>query len=169
MSMRVWARTAPMRVALAVLVVGVALMIWTFVKAFRVDEIPDPPPTTMASLEAITRSTVRPTTDIEAAVENDVFAADRSPPAAPYRMPGDPDPNAKPVIQPDKPLVLGTVVATDGRSFATVTLGDTRAKIVRVGDRIGEWVVKSIERGKVVLVGVTTGTRVDVTVPKPGF
>ena len=66
-----------------------------------------------------------------------------------------------------KPIVLGTAVATDGRSFATVQLGDGRPTLVHVGDKIGEWVVKAIERGKIVLVS-SSGSRVDVTVPKPG-
>ena len=51
-----------------------------------------------------------------------------------------------------KPIVLGTAVATDGRSFATVQLGDGRPTLVHVGGKIGEWVVKAIERGKIVLV-----------------
>jgi type IV pilus biogenesis protein PilP len=82
-------------------------------------------------------------------------------------MPDDPDPNARPAPQPEKPLVLGTVVATDGRSFATVALADGRPILVHIGDKIGEWTVKAIERSKVTLVS-TGGIRLDVTVPKPG-
>ena len=66
-----------------------------------------------------------------------------------------------------RPTVLGTAVATDGRSFATVQLGDGRPTLVHVGGKIGEWVVKSIERGKIALVS-SSGSRIDVTVPKPG-
>jgi hypothetical protein len=59
------------------------------------------------------------------------------------------------------------VVASDGRSFATVQLGNDRPTLVHVGDKIGEWAVKAILRGKVTLVSAA-GSRVDVTVPKPG-
>ena len=89
-------------------------------------------------------------------------------PIAPYRMPGEHAPDDKPVIEPMKPIVLGTVVATDGRSFATVQLGNDRPTLVHVGDKIGEWAVKAIVRGKVTLVS-SNGARVDVTVPKPGI
>jgi hypothetical protein len=40
--------------------------------------------------------------------------------------------------------------------------------LVHVGDKIGEWAVKAIGRGKVTLVS-TGGARIDVTVPKPGI
>ena len=50
-------------------------------------------------------------------------------------------------VEPLKPLVLGTAVATDGRSFATLQLGDGSPTLVHVGDKIGEWTVKSIQRG----------------------
>ena len=89
---------------------------------------------------------------LQAAVENDLFASDRSAPSAPYRMPGETCRDDKPAVEPMKPIVLGTAVATDGRSFATVQLGDGRPTLVHVGDKIGEWVVKAIERGKIVLV-----------------
>ena len=80
---------------------------------------------------------------------------------------GESDGKEKPTVEPMKPIVLGTAVATDGRSFATLQLGDASPTLVHVGDKIGEWVVKAIERGKIVLVS-TSGTRADLTVPKPG-
>jgi hypothetical protein len=83
-------------------------------------------------------------------------------------MPGESAPDNKPVVEPMKPLVLGTAVANDGRSFATLQLGDATPTLVHVGDKIGEWTVKGIERRKVVLVS-TAGTRAELTVPKPGY
>jgi len=156
-----------MRVAIGVLVISVALVTWTLAQALRSQPLPDTPPTTVASLEMITHGSARPPADIEMAVDKDLFAADRSAPDAPYRMPGESDGKEKSTVEPMKPIVLGTAVATDGRSFATLQLGDASPTIVRVGDKIGEWVVKAIERGKIVLVS-TAGTRADLTVPKPG-
>ena len=83
-------------------------------------------------------------------------------------MPGESAPDDKPVVEPMKPLVLGTAVANDGRSFATLRLGDATPTLVHVGDKIGEWTVKAIERSKVVLVS-TGGSRAELTVPKPGY
>jgi len=156
-----------MRVAIGVLVISVALVTWTLAQALRSQPLTDTPPTTVASLEMITHGSARPPADIETAVDKDLFAADRSAPDAPYRMPGESDGKEKSTVEPMKPIVLGTAVATDGRSFATLQLGDASPTIVRVGDKIGEWVVKAIERGKIVLVS-TAGTRADLTVPKPG-
>jgi hypothetical protein len=163
-----WSRSIGARVAIAALAAGIFVTGWTIVEATRAEALPQVPATTLASLESIKRATAAPPTDVQAAVENDLFSADRSAPEAPYRMPGEHAAEDKPVVEPTKPVVLGTVVATDGRSFATVQLGDARPTLVHVGDKIGEWAVKAIVRGKVTLVSAA-GTRVDVTVPKPGM
>jgi hypothetical protein len=57
-------------------------------------------------------------------------------------------------------------VASDGHNFATLQMGMDSPKLVRVGDRIGEWTVRSIARGKVVLEG-TEGNRAELGVPNP--
>jgi hypothetical protein len=163
-----WTKSVSVRIALAVLLVSIVVTGWSVSQALRVEALPDVPPTTLASLESIKTTSAAPAMDVQAAVENDLFSADRTAPAAPYRMPGEHAPEDKPVVEPMKPIVLGTVVATDGRSFATVQLGDARPTLVHVGDKIGEWAVKAIVRGKVTLVS-TSGTRIDVTVPKPGM
>ena len=167
MSLRDVSGTPAMRAAMGVFVVAAGVTVWSLVGALRGEPMPDPMPVTIASLETSGHSAARAPTDIAAAVDNDVFSADRSAPSAPYRMPGENAPDATPKVQPPKPVVLGTAVATDGRHFATVQLGDGRPTLVHVGDKIGEWVVRAIERGKITLVS-SDGTRIDVTVPKPG-
>jgi hypothetical protein len=167
MSKREWMRMPSMRVVLGGLAVALATNVWVLVRALRVPPVSDVPTTTVASLEGIGRGSRRAPTDIQATVEDDLFSPDRSAPSTPYRMPGETAVSDKPAVEPMRPTVLGTAVATDGRSFATVQLGDSRPMLVRVGGKVGEWVVKSIERGKIVLVS-SSGTRADVTVPKPG-
>jgi hypothetical protein len=168
MTAPVWTRSIGARVAIGALLAAIIVTGWSVVNAVRSEPLPDVPPTSLASLESIKRTALTTPTDVQAAVENDLFSADRSAPEAPYRMPGENAPDDKPVAEPMKPIVLGTVVATDGRSFATVQLGDARPTLVHVGDKIGEWAVKAIARGKVTLVS-TGGARIDVTVPKPGI
>jgi len=165
---RGWRHSIPLQAALAALGLSIAATAWAFVQAVRVEPIPNPPATAIASLETIRRGIKRPAPDLQAVVDNNVFSIDRSAPAAPYRMPGDPDPNARVAPQPERPILLGTAIATDTRHFATMQLRDGTTKLVRVGDRIGEWVVRAIERGKVVLVS-TGGVRAEVTVTKPGI
>jgi hypothetical protein len=156
-----------MRAAFFGLAVAIIVTVWTLVNALRVEAIPELSPASVASLQGAARGPARTRADIGAIVENDLFSPDRSAPAAAYRMPGEPDPNDKPAALPEKPMLLGTGVATDNRSFATVQLGAAGPTLVHVGDKIGLWVVKAIERGKIVLM-TAGGTRVDVSVPKPG-
>jgi hypothetical protein len=167
MSLRDWSRTPSMRIALGALGVALVANVWVLVRALRLPPMSAPPVTTLASLETMVRDPKRTPTNIAATVENDLFASDRSAPSAPYRMPGETAVDDKPAVEPMRPIVLGTAVATDGHNFATVQLGDGRPTLVRVGGKIGEWVVKAIERGKIVLVS-SGGSRVDITVPKPG-
>jgi hypothetical protein len=166
MNLRAASRHTGMRMALGALAVAVIVTVWTLVNALRVDAIPDAPPTTVASLQGGAGAKVRGRGDIQNVVDNDVFSADRSAPAAPYRMPGEPDPE-KPTAMPEKPVLLGTVVASDNHNFATVTLRGDRPTLVHVGDKIGEWTVKAIERNKIVLV-TASGARTELAVSKPG-
>jgi hypothetical protein len=164
---RGWRGSVPLQAALVALGLAVLTSGWTTVRAVRVEPIVDPPSTAIASLETIRRAPARAKSDVESTVENNVFSIDRSAPVAPYRMPGEPDPNARAVAQPEKPLVLGTAVATDGRHFATVQMRDGPPILVRIGDKVGEWTVRAIERGKIVLVS-GNGVRAELTVSKPG-
>lgn len=167
-ALRGWRTSIPLQSSLAALGLATLTTAWTLVHALRVEPIPDPPATTVASLESIRRAPRTASSDVQTTVDNNVFSIDRVAPAAPYRLPGEPAPDDKPAVQPDKPIVLGTAVATDGKHFATMQLRDGTPKLVRVGDKIGEWIVRGIERGKVVLV-TTTGVRAELAVTRPGF
>ena len=120
------ARTPAMRVALGALGRGAWLMnAWALVRAFRV-------PTASADADHDRgeprddrrRGPKRPPADIQAAVDNDLFssigARRRRRIGCRARRRVDRQTSGGAV----KPAVLGTAVATDGRSFATVQLGD---------------------------------------------
>jgi hypothetical protein len=82
-------------------------------------------------------------------VASDPFVAERTAPPVPYRMPGEDD-NTKPVTDTKKPVVLGVAVGLNGTDFTTCQLGDDFPRIMHVGDKIGEYTIKTIERGRVV-------------------
>jgi len=166
-SLRDLTRTPAMRIAFGAVIVALATLVWQIVRAVRPEPVPNAPPTMIASLNTISRVPRTAPADIEAAVDNDLFASDRSAPNVSYRMPGE-DREDKPVVEPMKPTMLGTITGSDGRNFATLQLGDASPKLVTIGDKIGEWVVKGISRGKVVLSSSTTGSRAELTVNKPG-
>lgn len=155
------------RAGLVAIIVALGVVTRTVVDVVRAAPMPDVPASASINVAQLTRGPLPPPADIQSAVENDLFSPDRSAPSTPYRMPGERDASDEPVVEPVKPAVLGTAVATDGRNFATMQLGDERPVLVHVGDKIGEWTVKSIGRGKVVLV-TAAGARADLTVPKPG-
>src|SRR5262249_12666211 len=160
---RSWIKAPAMRAAIVLLLVAIATVAWTLVHALRAEPLPESPPSSTGA-EPIKRSVPPGPADVQAAVENDLFASDRSAPSAPYRMPDEKSPEVKQAADPPKPLVLGTGVANDGKSFATMQLGDDRPMLMRVGDKIGEWVVRAIDRGKVTIIN-SSGGRADLVVP----
>ena len=160
-------RSPAVRAGILAMLVALGIVTRTIVHVVRAAPVPEVPASTSVNVAQLTRGPMPPPADIQSAVENDLFSPDRSAPTTPYRMPGERDVSDGPVVEPVKPAVLGTAVATDGRNFATMQLGDERPVLVHVGDKIGEWTVKSIGRGKVVLV-TAAGARADLTVPKPG-
>ena len=160
-------RTWGVRVASGAVGIATLLVAWAAADALRSPSLPDAPELAPVRLESLRAGIVHPTADIDATVENDVFSARRTPSSSPYQLPGESTPADAPEVEPVKPIVLGTAVATDGRHFATVQLGDASPILVHVGDRIGDWLVRRIERGKIGLV-TARGLRADVTVPTPG-
>lgn len=160
-------RSPGVRLSAAALVLAFATAARALVDALRPAPIPVAPPAMVANIAQIARAPLPAPADIQAAVENDVFAPDRSAPSTPYRLPGERDQSDTPAVEPMRPQVLGTAVATDGRNFATMQLGDASPVLVHVGEKIGEWTVKAIGRGKVTLV-TAGGSRADLSVTKPG-
>jgi hypothetical protein len=165
-NIRAWMKTPAMRGAIVLLLVAIATVAWTLVHAVRAESLPGATPSSTGA-EPIKRAIPPAPADVQAAVESDLFASDRSAPSAPYRLPGEKSPEVKQAAEPPKPIVLGTAVANDGKSFATLQLGDDRPTLVHVGDKIGDWIVKAIDRGKVTIIN-TSGGRADLVVPKPG-
>ena len=165
-NVQAWMKTPAMRSAIVLLLVAIATVAWTLVHAVRAEPLPETPPSSSGT-GPIKRAVPPGPADVQAAVESDLFSSDRSAPSAPYRMPGEKTPEVKQAAEPPKPIVLGTAVANDGKSFATLQLGDNRPTLVHVGDKIGEWVVKAIDRGKVTIIN-SSGGRADLVVPKPG-
>lgn len=164
---RAWSKAPAVRASISLMVVAVATLAWTTAHAVHADPLPESAPSS-GSVAPIRRATAPAPADVQAAVENDLFSSDRSAPSSPYRMPGEKSPEVKQAAaEPPKPVVLGTVVANDGKSFATLQLGDAHPTLAHVGDKIGEWVVKAIDRGKVTILN-SSGGRADLVVPKPG-
>jgi hypothetical protein len=98
--------------------------------------------------------------DIRGAVELNAFSPERTAPARRYRLAGWEGP-AEPAAAPPQPIVLGTVYSTPEQSFAIAKVGDGRPTVVRAGDILEGYTVRSIERGHVVFIS-QTGERLEI-------
>ena len=161
-----WTSTNSGRAAIGAAVLSAALMTWTLVHAVRIDPVPEFSAGQLAAGLVISAPTSTGDADVEAAVQADLFATDRSAPARRYRVPGEESDEAPPTEAPVLPVVLGTAVSDESHSFATVQLGEGRAVIVHVGDKIGEYTVKSIGRGSVVFT-TQANKRLEIPELKP--
>lgn len=159
------ATSTPTRVALGAAMLGVVLCAWALTRAIRLDAVGTAPPTVSVVPGALDMPAAAQRVDIPAAVAADLFAVDRTAPKERYRMPGEAGDSTKEA--PAKPVVLGTAIAADGSNFATCQLDSGRLQMVRVGDHLGDYTVKSIGRGRVVFV-TRAGTSLEILAPQQG-
>lgn len=160
MRARDWMDAPAMRPAIVVLVAAVALFAWSAARLLRADVLPaaqrgDPfaLPTVKLDPSPIVR---RETPD------DDLFASDRTPRDARYVLPDERVAVAE--TPAPTPIVLGTALATDGRSFVSARMPDGVPRSLRVGDTIGTYTLRSIGR-RLVVFSRASGGRVEV---RPG-
>jgi hypothetical protein len=163
---REWARTNAGRGAIALLAASAIVALWTLVHAIRIAPVPEIPAPQFAASGALTVSAPASAVDVGAAVETDPFAPDRTAPANRYRAPGEESDEIAPKAQVVEPVVLGTAASDPAHAFATIQLADSHATIMRVGDKIGQYTVKSIERGHVIFA-TPSGKNLDIPELKP--
>jgi hypothetical protein len=166
MSDRGWTSTTAGRASALLLAVSSGAALWTLVHAIRIAPVPELTEAQMAGVGALAVAVPVRNVDVEAAVETDPFAADRIAPDRAYRAPGEEGGDDAPKAEVAEPVVLGTAVSDAVRSFATVQLGDGHAVIMREGGKIGEYTIKSIERGHVVFT-TPSGKKLDIPELKP--
>lgn len=155
------------RTAVVALAVAFVFLITSLIRAVRVTPVEAATTTTQSELVRITSTPPAPDIDLEAVGANGIFQPDRTAMPYRYRMPGEAAPNDAGAPEPIKPVVLGTVLATDGSHFATCQLPGGRPTVVRVGDKLGEYTVLAIDRDKVAFKNAA-GKTVEITVTRPG-
>src|ERR1041385_1054605 len=137
------------RTALVTLVVAFGLFITSLVRAIRITPVEAATVAATGELARVTSAPPTPDIDLDAVGANGIFRPDRNPMPYRYRMPGEQAPNDAAAPEPIKPVVLGTVLATDGSHFATCQMPGGRPTVVRVGDKLGEYTIIAIDRDKV--------------------
>lgn len=155
-----WLEAPLMRPALVALVAAVALVGWSAARLAGADLLPPPAagdPLALPDVSLDRKPAVRRSTP-----DDDLFSADRTPRDTRYALPGE-RVAAEPSTAPT-PVVLGTALATDGRSFVSARLGDAAPRILHVGDTLGPFTLRSIDR-RLVSFSRASGGRVEV---RPG-
>jgi type IV pilus biogenesis protein PilP len=155
------------RTAITVFVVAFGLLVFSLVRALRITPVEAATRIETTELARVTSTPPAPDVDLEAVGANGIFQPDRTALPYRYRMPGEPAPNDAGAPEPIKPVVLGTVLATDGSNFATCQLPGGRPTVVRVGDKLGEYTVVAIDRDKVAFRNAA-GRLIEITVTRPG-
>ena len=155
------------RTAIVAAAIAAVLFLTALVRAVRVTPVEAAQTTASTELVRITSTPPAPEIDLEAVGANGIFQPDRTALPYRYRMPGEPAPSDAGAPEPIRPVVLGTVLATDGSHFATVQMPGGRPAVVRVGDKVGEYTITAIERNKVVFKNAA-GKLIEITATRPG-
>ncbi|MDA1081525.1 MAG: hypothetical protein O2973_07580 [Gemmatimonadetes bacterium] len=152
------------RVVVAAVIVAVAVLVASAVGAARIAPVEAAAPPIPIADSALKFTIPGGGANIAAAVANDIFTDDRQAPLRRYRLPGEAD--NTPGQPAPRPVVLGTVLASDGAHFATCQVSGGQPTIVRVGAKLGGFTVVSIERGRVTFRSAE-GERFSIDASKP--
>jgi hypothetical protein len=163
---REWLSTNAGRGAIVTLALSLMVALWTLERAIRIEPVPEASAPLFSVGGAFATPPAAPRINVAAAVDADPFAPDRNAPETRYRAPSEETEETAAKLAPVEPVVLGTAASDAAHGFATVQIADGPATIVRVGDKIGEYTVKSIERGHVVFA-TPSGKKLDIPELKP--
>lgn len=166
---RVWSRRAT---AAALACAGaMVLALIAAERAIRLDPIPRPasPPSGPATARIGAR--VDTTSDVvRLASARHPFRPERRPPAERFRMPGESLVGEADTMAPAQATglrLIGTAVTAPGRGFAMCQAGDAAPRLVRVGETLAGFTLRSVERGRALFRAPDGGT-LDLRVPKAG-
>ncbi len=125
--------------------------VWSATAALRISPTAEAAAPQFTSRDSLAGRATLPALRISDAVDLNVFAPDRSAPVTRYSLTGEPEfpvfaEEPEPVVLPE---VLGTAVGEGTRSFAMCQLNGSPSVLLRVGDQLGDFTVRSISRGAV--------------------
>jgi hypothetical protein len=138
------------RLAILCLAASAALTSWALARALDPRPVAPAPAGTVALGVPLLDPVTVPAGVVQAALDADPFTANRRRPGARYRLPGDAVARTAPTVAP--PVVLGTVLAAGGGSFALCQMGSSPPVVVRVGESIGGFTLRSVDKGRAVFL-----------------
>ena len=154
-----WSRWAPMRAALGSLLLAIVLAVYSLARALQLSDVTQGALPVLPNSAALVAPAQAKAIDVTDIVRRDVFASDRVAPANSYLLPSEIDHDTGPAVVPPRITVLGVAIADAGQSFATAQVGTDRPTIVRVGDKLGPYTVKSIAPKRVTFASANGATQ----------
>lgn len=142
---------------------------WAFWQALTVTPLPVPlHPGPAEPLPAVALRAPTPSAARRTAVEANPFRPERVPPTVAFRMPTDSEATPALGLQ-DRPglVLIGTAVMPGNRGFALCQVGGEAPKLVRLGEQVGGYTLKTVAQGSATFLAAN-GTTLDVAVPKAG-
>jgi hypothetical protein len=169
-----WLWQSPLvRLGLAAACLAVALLVGALREALRVDDVNGK--SGSVSLPGVTAASARSNgyslDRVLSAVSKDPFHPERRRPAVRFQMPEDlaaasAQREASQATEASLRLV-GTAVGADGGGFAMCAWQGGNPRIVRIGERVGEWTLQRVWQGAAEFV-TPAGSTITVRVPKAG-
>jgi hypothetical protein len=158
------------RFARLALIGAASVLAWSAIQAWRTHDVPD------RMLEDRVAGVTNAEGDshegyalarLLVAVEKDPFQADRRRPGQRYRAAADLANTPAPARDTTPPVeLIGTAVSPDG-GFAVCALNGSGPRIVRVGQRLGDWTLSRVTKGAAEFA-TSSGTTIVVRVAKGG-
>jgi hypothetical protein len=137
------------QLAAAALGVSALLLAWTLWNASRIEGISDRAFTDSSGVA--TRAGATPHDSytfarVLGAVDKDPFHPERRRPRQRFQLPSDVAAFAQPAAATAEVELIGTAVTPDG-GFAMCATGSGPPRIVRVGERLGDWTLNRVTQG----------------------
>ena len=157
-----------LRVTVIAMLASMGVAAWSVLDALEDKPLPDIEQSAASGDVERTGRTSRPRANIAAAVDVDPFNPDRKRPDQPYRLPGEPDPTesgGRNQPRSQQLRLIGTIVFIRGGGFVTCQIGNQPPQIVHIGQQIGTYTLKSIERGQATFTGAA-GETLQLSIPQ---
>jgi hypothetical protein len=167
-----WRRRWSADLSMAAAALGVALtaVSWSLIRLVTFDPLPAALAATAVTDAPVPQTRSPSPHELEqAAVEADPFNPARRRPAVAFRLPGEgiPEPQTPATTEAGSLALIGTAVLPEGRSFAMCRVGTEAPRVVRVGEQVGGFTLKTVSQGRAVFL-TAQGTTLEVGVPKAG-
>jgi hypothetical protein len=158
------------RLAAGLLALAALVVSWSAWNAWRIDGVPERGVEDGSDAMIRTQSGVHESYDLVrvlAAVDKDPFHPERRRPGQRFRPPSDVTTTPASAAAPPPVLqLIGTAVAPDG-GFAMCALSGGSARIVRIGERVGDWTLSRVTQGAAEFA-TPSGATVVIRIAKAG-